>query len=93
MPDAEGSAHWQRRAAGSIMPPMPPLRSRRAWIALDMAGCPNRCRHRWLGALPNQRLYDKDLRWAVELFRDGVRPGEQASDSACVRGRDVEERP
>jgi len=84
MPDVEGNAHWPREATGGIMPPMPPLRSRRTWIALDMAGCPNRCRHCWLGALPNQRLYDKDLRWAVELFRDWVRPGEHAPFFQCV---------
>ena len=41
-----------------------------------MAGCPNRCRHCWLGALPNRRKSEDDLRRIVQAFRDWVRPGE-----------------
>lgn len=29
---------------------------------LDMAGCPNRCRHYWLGNTPNGCLTTDDLR-------------------------------
>jgi hypothetical protein len=36
---------------------------------LDMAGCPNRCRHCWLGITPNGRLHEDDLRFVAEAFR------------------------
>lgn len=35
---------------------MPVLDSRQVAVALDMAGCPNRCRHCWLGNMPNERV-------------------------------------
>lgn len=38
-------------------------------IALDMHGCPNRCKHCWLGHSPNGRLTIEDLRDVSELFR------------------------
>ena len=38
-------------------------------LCLDMAGCPNRCRHCWLGDLPNGTLNDEDAEWAVSLFK------------------------
>jgi len=36
---------------------------------LDMAGCPNRCRHCWLGNTPNGRLRADDLRSMAAYFR------------------------
>ncbi len=36
---------------------------------LDMRGCPNRCRHCWLGATPNGSLNEADLRFAASAFR------------------------
>ena len=36
---------------------------------LDMAGCPNRCRHCWLGCTPNGRLSADDLRLVADAFR------------------------
>ncbi len=57
---------------------MPSLRSRNTWVALDMAGCPNRCRHCWLGTLPNRQLDGEDLYRVVKLFREWIRPGESA---------------
>ena len=36
---------------------------------LDMAGCPNRCRHCWLGCTPNGRLTADDLRFVAAAFR------------------------
>ncbi len=36
---------------------------------LDMAGCPNRCKHCWLGCTPNGRLNADDLRFVSEAFR------------------------
>ena len=56
---------------------MPALTSRSAAVAVDMAGCPNRCRHCWLGNPPNQRVPEDTLRWVVRQFRDWRRPGEQ----------------
>jgi MoaA/NifB/PqqE/SkfB family radical SAM enzyme len=36
---------------------------------LDMAGCPNRCKHCWIGVSPNGRLNENDLRFVAEAFR------------------------
>lgn len=38
-------------------------------IALDMLGCPNRCRHCFMGWRPNPGLGTEDLRFAAEAFR------------------------
>ena len=42
-------------------------------LALDLAGCPNRCRHCWLGWGPNGGLSREDLAWAAEAFRPYAR--------------------
>jgi len=55
---------------------MPPFRSRKTWLALDMAGCPNRCRHCWLGFHPNRMMAEQDLRRVVALFRNWTRASE-----------------
>ncbi len=55
---------------------MPPLTNRHIAVLLDMAGCPNRCRHCWLGAAPNRRLPAESLRRVAEEFRSWRRPGE-----------------
>ena len=41
----------------------------RITVCLDMAGCPNRCRHCWLGCTPNRRLHADDLRRVAAAFR------------------------
>lgn len=38
------------------------------WVELDMAGCPNRCKHCWIGHAPNKRLPQDDLRYVAEEF-------------------------
>ena len=38
-------------------------------IALDMYGCPNRCKHCWVGHAPNGNMTVEDLRFAAEQFR------------------------
>jgi len=38
-------------------------------ICLDMAGCPNRCRHCWVGHAPNAQLIEEDLRFVATAFR------------------------
>ena len=34
-----------------------------------MHGCPNRCKHCWVGRSRNSSLTEEDLRFAVESFR------------------------
>ncbi len=46
-------------------------------LAFDMHGCPNRCRHCYLGKPRPGRVSEADLRWAVEQFRAFRRPGEE----------------
>jgi sulfatase maturation enzyme AslB (radical SAM superfamily) len=36
---------------------------------LDMAGCPNRCKHCWLGVAQNGHLTEADLRFVAAAFR------------------------
>ena len=57
---------------------MPPLESRDLIVAVDMAGCPNRCRHCWLGSPPNRRLPLETLARVAEAVRGWARPGESA---------------
>lgn len=49
-------------------------------LAFDMHGCPNRCRHCWLGhevvATPRTRMSEEDVREAVAQFRAFRRPRE-----------------
>jgi len=56
---------------------VPEIKSRDIAIALDMYGCPNRCRHCWLGHPSNKRLSEQDFRWAATQFRNYVRRGEK----------------
>jgi hypothetical protein len=44
-------------------------------VALDMAGCPNRCRHCWIGNPGNQRVPENTLREVVRQFKEWRRPG------------------
>lgn len=57
---------------------MPGFDSRNIAVLMDMAGCPNRCRHCWLGHPPNRRVPEDTLLWVVDQFRSWNRPGEQA---------------
>lgn len=38
-------------------------------LCLDMAGCPNRCKHCWLGELPSGKIAEEEARWAVTAFK------------------------
>ena len=38
-------------------------------LCLDMAGCPNRCRHCWLGAAPNGHMATAELESMAKAFR------------------------
>ncbi len=45
-------------------------------VALDMHGCPNRCRHCYLGFRGSTQLSEEDLRWVAQLFRNYIREGQ-----------------
>ena len=38
-------------------------------VCLDMYGCPNRCKHCWLGGTPNGKLDIDDLKFVANEFR------------------------
>lgn len=38
-------------------------------VCLDMFGCPNRCKHCWIGHSPNGNLTNDDLKFVAEKFR------------------------
>lgn len=42
-------------------------------VCLDMAGCPNRCLHCWLGHGPNSHFSPEDLAWTARQFRPFAR--------------------
>ena len=58
---------------------MPPLRSRKLGLAFDMHGCPNACRHCYVGDLPGGAMSEQDVRWAAELFRGFARKDDAAA--------------
>ncbi|HEY8364017.1 MAG TPA: hypothetical protein VIK84_00475 [Haloplasmataceae bacterium] len=37
-------------------------------VCLDMKGCPNRCKHCWIGHLPNNNLQKEDLEFVAKSF-------------------------
>ena len=54
------------------MPALP----RTIGVAVDLAGCPNRCRHCYLGVGPNRKLPKGILREVAGAFTSWKRPGE-----------------
>lgn len=56
---------------------MPVIREGDIGLALDMHGCPNRCRHCALGIPRGGSMTHDDLRWAARQFREFVKPGEE----------------
>jgi len=51
---------------------MPKISGDRIGIAFDMNGCPNRCRHCYLGSGSNLSLSESDVRWGVSRFRSFI---------------------
>ena len=49
---------------------MPKIDREHIGVAFDMQGCPNRCRHCWLGPASGRKLSEQDVRWGVSQFRD-----------------------
>lgn len=45
------------------------MKLKKITVCLDMHGCPNRCKHCWLGNTPNGSLNESDLRDVAERFR------------------------
>lgn len=39
-------------------------------IALDMSGCPNRCKHCWIGHFKNGNMSIEDLKYVANSFKD-----------------------
>ena len=39
------------------------------YLVTDMYGCPNRCRHCWLGHMPNRAMEPGADAWLVDYFR------------------------
>lgn len=37
-------------------------------LCVDLYGCPNRCKHCWLGHMPNQKMEDDADAWIVDYF-------------------------
>jgi len=56
---------------------MPAITSSEVGVALDMHGCPNRCRHCYLGRPHAGRVGEEDLQWVVRQFRTSRRSGEE----------------
>lgn len=50
------------------------LDSRGLTLAFDLYGCPNRCRHCYLGRTPNQRMEEATLREVTAAFRAARSP-------------------
>ena len=48
---------------------MPRIDREHIGIAFDMHGCPNRCRHCYLGSAGNAVLSADQVRWGVDQFR------------------------
>ena len=53
-------------------------------VALDMLGCPNRCRHCYLGYGDNRAMVEDDLRWMAGQFRHYLESGHTAVRSLAV---------
>jgi len=63
---------------------VPNITKRKIGVALDMHGCPNRCRHCYLGFGSNRKLSDDDLRWVVSQFRHYLETSDTAIESLSV---------
>jgi hypothetical protein len=58
---------------------MPVIKADELGIAVDLKGCPNRCRHCYLGSPAKGTLSSDDFRWAVGQFREFVSSGENTT--------------
>jgi|WetSurMetagenome_2_1015567.scaffolds.fasta_scaffold22063_2 hypothetical protein len=58
---------------------MPKIKGEKLGVALDMGGCPNRCRHCYLGSGDNRKMTKADLRWMAGQLRDYVKSASVAA--------------
>ncbi len=63
---------------------MPTITKKKIGVALDMQGCPNRCRHCYLGFGSNRKLSDDDLRWVALQFRHYLETTDTSVESLAV---------
>lgn len=56
---------------------MPEFNSKNIVVCMDMEGCPNRCKHCWLGHTPNKKVSEGTLREVVKEFRNWTRKGDE----------------
>lgn len=63
---------------------MPIITKKKIGIVLDMNGCPNRCRHCYLGFGTNHQLSDDDLRWVAAQFRSYLETSDTMVKSLSV---------
>ena len=63
---------------------MPTVTKKKIGVALDMAGCPNRCRHCYLGFGSNRKLSDDDLRWVALQFRHYLETADTSVESLTI---------
>ncbi len=54
---------------------MPRIDRNQIGLAFDMQGCPNQCRHCWLGPANSSTLSEQAVRWGTSLFRDLITRG------------------
>ena len=48
---------------------MPKIDRESIGVAFDLQGCPNRCRHCWLGPASGNTLSEAEVRWGAQLCR------------------------
>ena len=68
---------------------MPRVNGEQVGVAFDMRGCPNRCRHCYLGAGDSSSLLEKDVRWGVSQFRDFIAGGNAPVKNLAVADGEV----
>lgn len=45
------------------------MKNKSLLLAVDMYGCPNRCKHCWLGHMPNRKMAEDADEWIVDYFK------------------------
>lgn len=63
---------------------MPKITERSIGLAFDMNGCPNYCRHCWLGPGSKEKLTESDVRWGVSEFKEYFRESDHPIEAVSV---------
>ncbi len=64
---------------------MPTITKKKIGVALDMHGCPNHCRHCYLGFASGRKLSDDDLRWVASQFRHYLETADTTVESLSIQ--------